>query len=130
MAQPDENGVNGLMARSSAALAKKLQQKQKHIDEADIKRQSAHQCGTAQNHRALASHRAELQIDVFEILSFKGRDASKNQNAHRRNRKMEHGALQKHIDDHRNQQADHRNQEEGLKRAEIALGRVAIYRAG
>ena len=48
MAQPDENGVNGLMARSSAALAKKLQQKQKHIDEADIKRQSAHQCGTAQ----------------------------------------------------------------------------------
>src|SRR5262245_62047082 len=84
-----------------AAIAEEAQQEQEQVDEVEIERESAHHC-LAAGDSAVIVH----AVHFLDLLGVPGGQAREDQHADRGDREIKPAALEEHVDDHRQDEAE------------------------
>src|SRR4051812_37733500 len=86
---------------TSAAIAEEAQHEQEQVDEVEVERERAHD-GLAADGGAVL-----LRVEHFlDLLRIPGGEAGEDEHAGSRDHEVEPGALEEHVDHHRDDQAD------------------------
>ena len=103
------------------ARAEQPQQHQEQVDEVQIKRQRAHD-------RLLGGGigAVDFGVHVLDLLRVVGGQADEHQDPDHRNHEMHDRALQEHVDDAGDDDADQAHEHERAQSGEVALGGVAV----